>query len=43
VEILKDNVVFKVYCPKLPFFNEFDEKMKKNLMKMQIEILFKLN
>ncbi len=29
VEILKDNVVFKVYCPKLPFFNEFDEKMKK--------------
>ena len=29
IEILKDNVVFKVYCPKLPFFNEFDEKMKK--------------
>ena len=29
MEILKDNVVFKVYCPKLPFFNEFDEKMKK--------------
>ena len=29
IEILKDNVVFKVYCPKLHFFNAYDEKMKK--------------
>ena len=29
IEILKDNVVFKVYCPKLQYFNSFDEKMKK--------------
>ena len=29
IEILKDNVVFKVYCPKLQFFNYYDEKMKK--------------
>ena len=29
IEILKDNVVFKVYCPKLQFFNSYDEKMKK--------------
>lgn len=30
IEILKDNEVFKVYCPKLHFFNAFDEKMKKD-------------
>ena len=29
IEILKDDEVFKVYCPKLQFFNAFDEKMKK--------------
>ena len=29
IEILKDNVVFKVYCPKLHFFKSYDEKMKK--------------
>ena len=30
IEILKDDIVFKVYCPKLPFFNGFDEKIRKN-------------
>ena len=30
IEILKDNEVFKVYCPRLQFFNGFDEKMKKD-------------
>ena len=30
IEILKDDEVFKVYCPKLHFFNAFDEKMKKD-------------
>ena len=30
IEILKDNEVFKVYCPRLHFFNAFDEKMKKD-------------
>ena len=30
IEILKDDTVFKVYCPKLSFFNGFDEKIKKN-------------
>ena len=30
IEILKDNEVFKVYCPRLPFFNSFDDKMKKD-------------
>ena len=30
IEILKDNKVFKVYCPKLHYFNAFDEKMKKD-------------
>jgi len=30
IEILKDNIVFKVYCPKLPFFNGFDENIRKN-------------
>ena len=29
IEILKDNIVFKVYCPKLHFFKSYDEKMKK--------------
>ena len=31
IEILKDNEIFKVYCPRLQFFNGFDEKMKKDL------------
>ena len=30
IEILKDDIVFKVYCPKLSFFNGFDEKIRKN-------------
>ena len=30
IEILKDNIVFKVYCPKLSFFNGLDENIKKN-------------
>ena len=30
IEILKDDIVFKVYCPKLSFFDGFDEKNKKN-------------
>ena len=30
IEILKDDIVFKVYCPKLSFFNGFDEKSRKN-------------
>ena len=30
IEILKDDIVFKVYCPKLTFFNGFDENIKKN-------------
>ena len=30
IEILKDDEVFKVYCPRLQFFNGFDEKMKKD-------------
>ena len=30
IEILKDDIVFKVYCPKLSFFNGFDEKLKTN-------------
>ena len=30
IEISKEGVVFKVYCPKLPFFNGFDEKLRKN-------------
>ena len=30
IEILKDNEVFKVYCPRLQFFNGFDENMKKD-------------
>ena len=30
IEILKDDEVFKVYCPRLHFFNAFDEKMKKD-------------
>ena len=29
IEILKDDI-FKVYCPKLSFFNGFDENIKKN-------------
>ena len=29
IEILKDDIVFKVYCPKLSFFDGFDEKNKK--------------
>ena len=30
IEISKDGTVFKVYCPKLSFFNGFDEKIRKN-------------
>ena len=30
IEILKDDIVFKVYCPKLSFFNGFDDKLKAN-------------
>ena len=30
IEILKDNIVFKVYCPKLLFFNGFDDNIKSN-------------
>ena len=30
IEILKDDNVFRVYCPKLQFFRQFDDKMKKN-------------
>jgi len=30
IEILKDDIVFKVYCPKLSFFDGFDENNKKN-------------
>ena len=30
IEILKDNIVFKVYCPKLSFFNGFDDQIKSN-------------
>ena len=30
IEISKEDIVFKVYCPKLPFFNGFDEKIRKN-------------
>ena len=30
IEILKENIVFKVYCPKLSFFDGFDENNKKN-------------
>ena len=31
IEILKEDEIFKVYCPKLQFFNSFDDKMKKEL------------
>ena len=31
IEILKENEIFKVYCPKLQYFNSFDEKMRKEL------------
>jgi hypothetical protein len=30
IEILKDDEIFKVFCPKLQFFNAFDEKMRKD-------------
>ena len=30
IEILKDETIFKVYCPKLSFFNGFDENIRKN-------------
>ena len=30
IEIMKDDIVFKVYCPKLSFFDGFDENSKKN-------------
>ena len=30
IEILKDKEVFKVYCPRLHFFDAYDEKMQKD-------------